>query len=77
MPDYVLWSSKNGDTEVHVPADPPKNNYAASGAPSVNDDALEGYSQGSIWVDSGDVYICTDATTGAAVWVQIGPVPTP
>lgn len=73
MPDFVLWSSKNGDVQVHVPSDPPKNNYAASAAPTVNDDSGDGYSQGSIWANGNDVYICTDATAGAANWVKIGP----
>jgi len=48
-----------------------KNNYAASTAPAVGDDDGDGYSIGSIWIDTtGDAgYICVDASTGAAVWL--------
>jgi len=42
----------------------------AIGAPTVNDDSSSGYSVSSLWVNlSNDrVYICTDATSTAAVW---------
>jgi hypothetical protein len=48
-----------------------KNNYAASSAPTVGDDDGDGYSVGSVWIDTtGDAaYICVDASTGAAVWI--------
>jgi hypothetical protein len=39
-------------------------------APSVNDDDTLGYVIGSRWIlDNGSVYTCSDATTGAAVWL--------
>ena len=49
-----------------------KNNYAATIAPVVTNDSSQGYSVGSVWVDTtNDVgYICYDVTVGAAVWVQ-------
>jgi hypothetical protein len=38
--------------------------------PTVDDDVTKGYGIGSIWtLDNEDTYECTDATTGAAVWV--------
>lgn len=41
--------------------------------PTINDDVTLGYSAGSIWMntttDTG--YLCTDATDGAAVWLEI------
>jgi len=42
-------------------------------APTVSDDEDDGYVVGTHWIDgsTGDVYILTDATTGAAVWEQI------
>lgn len=41
-------------------------------APTVNDDAGDGYSVGSVWTDTTNdkSYICSDSTVGAAVWQQ-------
>jgi len=49
------------------------NNLAATTAPTVTDDSGSGYAVGSEWVNtaSGSVYICVDATAGAAVWSQV------
>jgi hypothetical protein len=43
-------------------------------APTVNDDITLGYAIGSKWLDTtgGDLYICEDATNGAAVWTLVG-----
>ena len=39
-------------------------------SPTVNDDNTKGYGMGSLWtLDDNTTYTCTDATTGAAVWV--------
>ncbi len=40
-------------------------------APTINDDNTLRYGVGSKWLDTTGptYYICTDATTGAAVWV--------
>jgi len=50
------------------------NNLAAATAPTVTADRSAGYSAGSRWLNTttGRGYICTDATTGAAVWNPIG-----
>lgn len=50
---------------------PPKSTYVGVGAPTVNDDITEGYSQGSKWYDSvgGEIYYCVDNADGAAVWL--------
>lgn len=52
-----------------------KNNFAATTNPTINDDAGDGYSVGSLWVnltlDRG--YILTDSTVGAANWLLIAP----
>lgn len=52
-----------------------KHNFEAAAAPGVGDDVTEGYSAGSMWIinqagdaTDGDVYICSDASDGAAVW---------
>lgn len=42
--------------------------------PGVNDDTSEGYSPGSVWINTVDntFFVCTDATEGAAVWSSGG-----
>ena len=49
------------------------NKLDATTAPTVNDDAGDGYSINSIWIDATNdkAYICLDATVGAAVWKDI------
>gem|GEM_PF-3475006 len=46
------------------------NKYNATVAPAVTDDTGDGYAVGSVWVNvtADTVYMCVDATTGAAVW---------
>lgn len=48
------------------------NNYTATSAPTVNSDTTQSYAVGSKWINitSGDIYVCKDATTGAAVWIR-------
>ncbi len=52
-----------------------KNNFGAVVGPTVNDDASEGYSQGSGWINSGvspaQIFILADATLGAANWINV------
>lgn len=47
-------------------------NLSATTAPTVNDDAADGYAIGSRWTNTAadDTYECTDASLGAAVWKQ-------
>jgi len=42
-------------------------------APGVGDDAADGFAVGSYWQDTTGVkeYVCTDNTTGAAVWYEM------
>ena len=43
--------------------------YNLSNTPAVTDDATRGYQVGSLYtLDDGTVYVCSDATPGAAVW---------
>jgi hypothetical protein len=45
--------------------------------PTVNDDTTKGFVVDSRWIlDNGDVYVCTDATTGDAVWELQSTIPT-
>lgn len=48
----------------------PLTNVTATTAPTVANDNTQGYSRGSYWINtlSNAVYVCTNATTGAAVW---------
>lgn len=43
-------------------------------APTVNDDAGDGFSVGSEWCDTtaDKVYICIDSTIGSAIWKEVG-----
>lgn len=45
-------------------------NFTATSAPTTGDDALDGYSVGSRWIDTSTdtEYICEDNTVGAARW---------
>jgi head-tail adaptor len=47
-----------------------KINLAATRPPTVDDDSGDGYSVGSVWLDTstGIAYACESATAGAAIW---------
>lgn len=49
-----------------------KNNLSATANPTVNDDTADGYQVGSLWLFGTKLWILSNATEGAAVWVQIG-----
>lgn len=57
--------NSNGNLLLH--------NYTATTAPTINDDAGDGYSVGSEWINltTDAAYKCVDSTVGAAVWSQI------
>jgi hypothetical protein len=42
-------------------------------APTTSDDSADGYSVGSLWINTttDNIYICVDSTVGAAIWKQI------
>lgn len=65
----TLWSSQDGDIPANLAL---TNNYNATTAPTVNDDASKNYSPGSIWINTatGQIYTMTDSTKGAAVWTR-------
>lgn len=45
--------------------------------PTANDDDTKGFVANSRWIlDNGDVYVCTDATEGGAVWELVNTIPT-
>lgn len=41
--------------------------------PGVGDDSADGYRAGSLWLNTtdGGLFVCTDATEGAAVWAEL------
>ena len=51
-----------------------KCNYAATAAPTANDDSGDGYSIGSVWFDTtnNNIYIAKAVTVGAAIWNKTG-----
>ena len=51
--------------------------YVGTLAPTSGDDSGDGYSIGSHWVQTVGpvVYVCTDASVGAAYWRQVWPIP--
>jgi hypothetical protein len=49
------------------------NNFTAGATPAVTDDSNSGYSPGSLWMYANNMYMCIDATVGAAVWKLITP----
>lgn len=48
------------------------NKLDATTNPTINDDELDGYVAGSLWVDATNdlLYVCVDPTAGAAIWVS-------
>lgn len=63
----TLFASDKGDVPANLAF---TNNYAGNANPAVTNDASQGYSVGSSWVNlsTGTAYQCLDATIGAAVW---------
>jgi hypothetical protein len=66
----VALADGSGNRKVAVDALRPRNNFAATTNPGVNDDGVAGYSAGSRWFNStlGLLWLCSSAATGAAVW---------
>lgn len=52
----------------------PKANRSAISNPTTGDDSGDGYSEGSLWVNTttNEAFLCTDPASGAAVWEQFG-----
>lgn len=60
--DAANWEEKAGSA---------KTTYSADADPTVDDDETQGYARFSQWINgtSKAVFICIDATEGAAVWI--------
>ena len=58
---YIMNGNGNQIREVR---------YTFNNTPLLTDDSSKGFYPDSRWVmDNGDIYVCTDSTIGAAVWV--------
>jgi len=70
----AILSNLNADMEV-IDNSLAKGHWTAVIDPVAGDDNLDGYSAGSIWVNTADhrVFLCEDATTATAIWRQIWP----
>jgi len=76
---FLIGSDKSGMYEItSVTTDVTVSDYlnttnVVAADPAVTDDVMKGYSVGSHWVSSVDsgIFICTDATAGAAVWAEV------
>jgi len=70
---YVA-TSVNAGAAAWVALSSIKNNFTATAAPTVANDASQGYSVGSRWIDTttGNVYTATSVAAGAAVWSSGG-----
>jgi len=62
----------NGSSYLAV--NTPFSNFAATAAPTINNDNTQGYVVGSFWFNTTTtiMYVCTNPATGAAVWHSLG-----
>ena len=62
-------SIDDGTYDFHTPL----SKYNATAAPAATDDSESGFAPGSRWVDVTNdvVYICLDASVGAAIWIEV------
>lgn len=64
--DYMWKGSVSGTPQAF------RNNFNSATDPSGTDDALSGYTEGSVWVNviTNKAYICVDANPTTALWVE-------
>jgi len=68
----AVWRRIDGGSMVAGPT----NNYTATVAPTVTNDNTQGYSIGSVWIDTilSQSYMCVSSATSAAIWHRIDAV---
>lgn len=66
----VLKKASAADQDLEWGEGGPKANYSATDDPDADNDETEGYSIGSVWVNTATpkAFTCVDASEGAAVW---------
>lgn len=69
---WKVWSGSSWQTLATGPS-----NLAATVSPTVSNDSSQGYSAGSVWVDTAHqtTFLCVNASVGAAVWLAVAPNP--
>lgn len=72
---YLATRSGNNDNFDVIDERIAKCQFAGTRDPTSNDDVLDGYAVGSLWINQTDgrIFICADATGSAAQWDQIYP----
>lgn len=67
-----LWVGNGVNEPVNVGL---KNNIGSANDPTVNDDTNDGYSVGSLWINStaspNRTYYCMNPAAGAAIWYEL------
>jgi hypothetical protein len=71
---YLVWRYDGSVYKLFGETQSTLNNFIATTAPTVNEDAGDGYSVGSVWIDltNDKTYFCVDSTAAAAVWMDVG-----
>lgn len=79
--DNLLYSKDDAGVETALGGGGVLNNFTAPAAPTPNDDSGDGYSPGSLWIDTSsvaqDLYYCAVNTLANATWWEIGTTSTP
>lgn len=72
LTDIILYGGNPSGWYIPNPNEQTRVTYRSASNPTVNNDYNDGYRNGSIiTTTANDVFICTDNTVGAAVWIQL------
>jgi peptidoglycan hydrolase CwlO-like protein len=69
---YIIATNETGAIVTNILNDTTpsliKDNLSASVDPTASVDSTSGYSVGSTWINGNNVFVCTDNTSGVALW---------
>ncbi len=65
---FAIWMSQMTESNNE---DNPKNNYRATLAPTIDNNASQGFTVGSEWIDAPTVYRLTSFTGADATWTAL------